>query len=325
MSLNNDESHHSDETEDEDAKVQSLLSEWEASKSRAQTKHSAKIPSGDDNSQSSDYYDLGPSVVRLDGDPDQNDKDDDDDEEYEEEIEEGEGHNDQEDDADMKALLDEWGGVSEDDDDEGDDVDQTGHQRGAQQHRDNEIPTSALEDCILDHIVLAAPDLDQAMDHFEKMTGVLPEECPSYKGLGTRCARVAFESAVAAATDEDTVSSAPPYLEIIAPDTNHPGLIGRLIAARGIPELTPFAFAIRYANIASLHRQVIKLKYVPDRITMFASAAAHSKSTGCSAAKTPTKFERLHLYGHTLGGICPFFIHSSYLSRATGSIVPWQR
>jgi hypothetical protein len=84
-------------------------------------------------------------------------------------------------DADMKALLDKWGGGSEDDD-EGDDDDQT----GAQQHRNDDIPTSALEDCILDHIVLAAPDLDQAMNHFEKMTGVLPEECPSYKRLGTR-------------------------------------------------------------------------------------------------------------------------------------------
>jgi Glyoxalase-like domain len=246
MPRHTDESNHSDETEDEDAKMESLLSEWEASKSRAQTKRSAKIPSGDDNSQSSDYYDLGPSVVRLDGDPDQNDKDnDDDDEEYEEEEieEDDEGHNDQ-DDADMKALLDEWGGGSEDDD-EGDDDDQTGHQRGAaQQNRNAGIPTSALEDCVLDHIVLAAPDLDQAMDHFEKMTGVLPEECPSYKGLGTRCARVAFESAVAA-TDNDSSLSAPPYLEIIAPDTNHPGPIGRLIAARGIPELTPFAFAVR--------------------------------------------------------------------------------
>jgi hypothetical protein len=35
------------------------------------------IPPEDDNSQSSDFYDLGPSVLRLDGDPDQNDKDDD--------------------------------------------------------------------------------------------------------------------------------------------------------------------------------------------------------------------------------------------------------
>jgi len=56
----------------------------------------------------------------------------------------------------------------------------------------------------LDHIIIAAPDLEIARAWFEDLTGVMPEEGGSHPGLATRNALVSFGRGC--------------YLEIVAPD-----------------------------------------------------------------------------------------------------------
>ena len=185
---------------------------------------------------------------------------------------------DNEEDIAMKALLSEWGVDKEepqnedvaDDDEDSSEV----SERMVQ-----------LEDGLIDHIVLAAPDLEEAMAQFEEMAGIGAKVFGAINGIGIRCARISFN---------DTS-----YLEIIAPDPKQPGPIGQLIKAKGIKDMTPFAFAIRSSRTEALKDEVVQFKYVPDHISMFGG-----KKDG-----TARKWEMLHLYGHQLGGICPYFVH----------------
>jgi hypothetical protein len=179
----------------------------------------------------------------------------------------------------MKELLGEWG-VGNDEaqpnDDEGDDDEDSSEasERIVQ-----------LEDGLIDHIVLAAPDLEEAMEQFEQMTGIGAKIFGAINGIGIRCARISFNDSS--------------YLEIIAPDSKQPGPIGQLIKSKGIKDMTPFAFAIRSSRAEQLKDEVRQFKYVPDHITMFGG-----KKDG-----TQRKWEMLHLYGHSIGGICPYFVH----------------
>lgn len=187
---------------------------------------------------------------------------------------------DTEEDAAMKALLAEWGGDDpvpndDDDDDDGDD---------SSNASEREVQ---LEDNVIDHIVLAAPDLEEAMEQFEKMTGIGAVVAGSINGLGIKCSRISFNDSS--------------YIEIIAPDPKSSGPIGQLLKSKGITELTPFHFAIRSTKVEALKEEVKKFGYVPDHITMF----------GGHKDGTPMKWEMLYLYGHNMGGICPFFINWS--------------
>jgi hypothetical protein len=185
---------------------------------------------------------------------------------------------DTEEDAAMKALLSEWVGddVEADDanDDDDDDEDSDASEREVK-----------LEDNVIDHIVLAAPDLEEAMTQFEKMTGIAPKVAGSINGLGIKCARISFNDSS--------------YIEIIAPDPKQAGPIGQLLKAQGIKELTPFHFAIRSSRAEDLKDEVKQFGYVPDHITMF----------GGQKDGTPKKWEMLFLYGHKMGGVCPYFIN----------------
>jgi hypothetical protein len=187
---------------------------------------------------------------------------------------------DTEEDAAMKALLAEWGGddPAPDDDDDDDDADDSSNAS------EREVQ---LEDNVIDHIVLAAPDLEEAMEQFEKMTGIGAVVAGSINGLGIKCSRISFNDSS--------------YIEIIAPDPKSSGPIGQLLKSKGITELTPFHFAIRSSKVETLKDEVKKFGYVPDHITMF----------GGHKDGTPMKWEMLYLYGHNMGGICPFFINWS--------------
>lgn len=188
---------------------------------------------------------------------------------------------DTEEDAAMKALLAQWGGddpAPEDDDDDDDDGEDSSNAS------EREVQ---LEDNVIDHIVLAAPDLEEAMEQFEKMTGIGAVVAGSINGLGIKCSRISFNDSS--------------YIEIIAPDPKSSGPIGQLLKSKGITELTPFHFAIRSSKVEELKDEVKKFGYVPDHITMF----------GGHKDGTPMKWEMLYLYGHNMGGICPFFINWS--------------
>ena len=187
---------------------------------------------------------------------------------------------DTEEDAAMKALLADWGGdePAADDDDDDDDAEDSSNAS------EREVQ---LEDNVIDHIVLAAPDLEEAMEQFEKMTGIGAVVAGSINGLGIKCSRISFNDSS--------------YIEIIAPDPKSSGPIGQLLKSKGITELTPFHFAIRSTKVEALKDEVKKFGYVPDHITMF----------GGHKDGTPMKWEMLYLYGHNMGGICPFFINWS--------------
>lgn len=142
-----------------------------------------------------------------------------------------------------------------------------------------------LKDNEIDHIVLAAPDLELAIEEFEAMTGVAPVHAHSVKGLGIKCAHVSFNDSS--------------YIEIIAPDHDgEAGVIGKLLMQRKLKKLTPFHFAIRSSRLSSLKKEVAAFGYTPDHITLFSG-----KEDGM-----PHNWETMYLYGHKIGGSCPFFI-----------------
>lgn len=191
---------------------------------------------------------------------------------------------DDDEDRAMKALLAGWdadNGAGDDDDEDDEDEDDSDDDEDSEPEEREVV----LDDNVIDHIVLAAPDLDEAMGEFEKKTGLAATIAGTIKGLGIKCARISF-------TDSS-------YLEIIAPDPKGPGPIGELIKSKGIKELTPFHFAIRSRRAEALKDEVTKFGYTPDHITMF----------GAKPDGTPRKWEMLYLYGHKIGGACPYFIN----------------
>jgi len=184
----------------------------------------------------------------------------------------GSGGSGGDDDGDMKAMLANW----TNDDSSSDDSDESSEEER------REID---LDDNTLDHIVLAAPDLEAALDEFEEKTSIKPKIGGAIKGLGLKTARISFEGAS--------------YIEIIAPDPDSPGPIGNLLESSGVKGLRPFHYAIRNGRCEKMKDEVAKMGYTPDHISMF----------GAKEDGTPRKWEMLYLYGHKLGGIAPFIIN----------------
>lgn len=182
-----------------------------------------------------------------------------------------------EEDEEMKKLLEEFGSEKGDDSDASSSSSSSDSEEEA---REVELPDNSL-----DHIVLAAPDFEEALEEFTEKTGVAPKIAGAIKGLGIKTARVSFEG--------------PSYLEIIAPDPKSGGPIGNLLKATGIKGLKPFHWAIRNSKAEPLKDEVGQFGYTPDHISMF----------GAKEDGTPRKWEMLYLYGHKMGGICPFFIN----------------
>lgn len=181
-----------------------------------------------------------------------------------------------EEDKEMKKLLEGF-------------VDETGGSDDSSSSSDSDSGDEAreidLEDNVLDHVVLAAADFESALEEFTEKTGVAPKIAGAIKGLGIKTARVSFEGSS--------------YLEIIAPDPKSGGPIGNLLKASGISGLKPFHWAIRNERAEPLKDEVNKFGYTPDHISMF----------GAKEDGTPRKWEMLYLYGHRMGGICPFYIN----------------
>lgn len=182
-----------------------------------------------------------------------------------------------EDEDEMARLMAELGGSDKDD--------ASSSSSSSSDDDEDEAREVDLPDNSLDHVVLAAPDFEEALEEFTEKTGVAPKIAGAIKGLGIKTARVSFEGSS--------------YLEIIAPDPKSGGPIGNLLKATGIKGLKPFHWAIRSSKAEPLKDEVNKFGYTPDHISMF----------GAKEDGTPRKWEMLYLYGHKMGGICPFYIN----------------
>jgi len=155
---------------------------------------------------------------------------------------------DNEEDERMKQLLAAW------DDDEDDDDSSDSSDSDEDDEEEDQVPAGAtkhdlnLQDNVLDHIVIAAPDFEEALKEFENMTGIKPSVVGSLRGLGTKSARVGLDKNA--------------YIEIIAPDPKNSGPIGAALA-RDLEEgtLLPYHFAIRSSEVTEM-----KDDYVPNEL-----------------------------------------------------------
>jgi Glyoxalase-like domain len=137
----------------------------------------------------------------------------------------------------------------------------------------------------LDNIVLGTSNLEKTMDDFEEMTGVRPLMVVSMNGLGTKSARVAFESCA--------------FLEFIGPDPAQ-GTFPLAQKLAKIPEgqTVPMHYAVRNSKAADMKDGAWKEQgFECDQVTMIA------KDRGM-----PWKWDMYFLEGHDDGGIVPFFI-----------------
>jgi hypothetical protein len=203
-----------------------------------------------------------------------------------------------EEDERMKQLLAQW-------DDDEDDSDDSSDSDDDDDDDEDEAPPRAtkhdlnLQDNVLDHIVIAAPDFNEALKEFENMTGIKPSVVGSLRGLGTKSARVGLDKNA--------------YIEIIAPDPKNSGPIGAALA-RDLEEgtLLPYHYAIRSSEVEEMKDDYVpnELGWQPDHISMF----------GASPDGTPKKWEMLYMYGHKIGGCVPFYIDWGQCDHPSASI-----
>ncbi|CAJ1951792.1 unnamed protein product [Cylindrotheca closterium] len=143
-----------------------------------------------------------------------------------------------------------------------------------------------LEDNVLDHIVLASPNMAEALDKFEEMSGVRPVIMGPLEGLGVQTAHVGMDKGR--------------YIEIIAPDDENPGPLGKELKALPAGRLIPYQYAIRATEISRLIEGYVYdvLGWDPDHICM-----AQTLPDG-----TPRQWDLLTMYGHNIGGAAPIYV-----------------
>ena len=137
----------------------------------------------------------------------------------------------------------------------------------------------------LDHLVIAAPDLDAAKQRFQDATGVAPVDGGRHVGLGTRNALVSFGSGR--------------YLEIIAPDPeqNLDGGFGAALA--DLDSELPLHWAVRVAA----------LQPIADHATNVGLDAGLIRRTSRAQPDgTMLEWQLMGVSGHDLGGFVPFYI-----------------
>jgi len=137
----------------------------------------------------------------------------------------------------------------------------------------------------LDHILWAAPDLDEGVRRFEALTGVAPVRGGSHPGFGTRNSLVGLGEGL--------------YLEVISPDPDQPleGNRGGQIAA--LPHSGLLTFALRTADLDGIRRAAERLALACDGPV----SMTRTRPDGVKLA-----WSVLCLANPDLGDVLPFFI-----------------
>ncbi len=137
----------------------------------------------------------------------------------------------------------------------------------------------------LDHVIIAAPDLEVAKRRFQERTGIAPVDGGKHVGRGTRNALVSFGSGR--------------YLEIIAPDPEQDLSSGFGAALAELEDESLLHWAVR----------VIGLQSVADHATNTGFDAGLIRRTSRAQPDgTLLEWELMGVSGHDLGGLVPFYI-----------------
>lgn len=136
----------------------------------------------------------------------------------------------------------------------------------------------------IDHIVLAAPDLDRACTEFDATTGVRPVFGGAHPGRGTHNALVAFDAAS--------------YLEIIAPDPAQPS-VGMAVELTSLNRPTLFHWAVRCSGLANVADRLKTIGWTPTEVRRMTRTPPHG---------VRLEWELFGLRDHPHGGLVPFFI-----------------
>jgi hypothetical protein len=137
----------------------------------------------------------------------------------------------------------------------------------------------------LDHVVLAAPDLEAAKARFEETTGVMPSDGGPHVGMGTRNAMVSF--------------GAGRYLEIIAPDPEQDSNLPFAAVLRALPTETLWHWAVRVDGLAAESKRLRTSGLSPSRILRTSRARPDG---------TLLEWELMGVAGHDQQGFVPFYI-----------------
>jgi Glyoxalase-like domain len=186
----------------------------------------------------------------------------------------------------MKKMLAQFDD-SDDDSSSSDSSDNNDDDAGTEEGEHKDLKTKdelGLRDNEIDHIILAAPDYEEAVKEFETMTGIKPARLGGLKGLGIRAARVA--------TDNNC------YIEILAPDPVKTGPIGDKL--KELEEGTLIHYAVRQSELDDLQHEFVpnELGYETDRINLYCPAPDGS----------PAKWGMLFMQGHFIGGVVPYYV-----------------
>jgi hypothetical protein len=113
-----------------------------------------------------------------------------------------------------------------------------------------------LVDNVLDHVILAAPDLEEAMEMFEQLSSIRPTVIGPLQGLGARTAHVGLDHNK--------------YVEFIAPANDQPGPLGAELSILPPGVLTPYHYSIRSTEVSRLTEGYVYdvLGWDPDHIVM---------------------------------------------------------
>lgn len=187
-------------------------------------------------------------------------------------------------DEEAKRLMGEWGldtqdNENDDDDDYNDDDIHNLDDYMEQYRRNDCIP----HDDELDHVILGTNNLEKALEQFYQMTQLKPIMVVSLKGVGTKSARLAFQSCQ--------------YLEIMGPDPKHAAMpLAQKLAKLPDDTLVPFHYAIRSKQ--KMKTQIWKeCDLTCDKVTMVA------QDQGAAWTWTMAILE-----GHDQGGIVPYLV-----------------